>query len=155
MTTIKKYILEIDEKLFKKQRKDLDSVMCKTEMAIDEGTMTKAEAKSLEGLRNMLDVISDQLADKDNNEKIFPNGFTSWMETHHEVTQAISIQLQQQEGKAYDVACQRGTGGTYELAEELTDKFELKFKDFNWGESEMSFFEELEEFLNVELKSEL
>lgn len=155
MAVEKKYILAIDKKLFKKQRKDLDSVMAKKEMAIDEGVMTKRETNSLEGIRNLLDSISDQLVDDEQDEKIFPNGFTSWMETHHEVTAGITNQLQMQEGKGYDVACQRGTGGTYELAEELTDKFELKYKKYNWGESELSFFETMEEFLEVELKSEL
>lgn len=65
MATEKKYILAIDEKLFKKQRTDLDNVMAKKEMAIDEGTMTKREANSLEGIRNMLDSISDQLAENE------------------------------------------------------------------------------------------
>ena len=79
----------------------------------------------------------------------FPNGLTSWIETHHEVVNAIAIQQQLEIGLSYQVACQRGTGGLYELAEELTDKFETMHKDTEWdGE----FYETIEEFLTEELK---
>lgn len=81
--------------------------------------------------------------------KVFPNGFTSWIETHHEIVNAIAIQQQLEIGLSYQVACQRGTGGLYELAEALTDKFETIHKDTEWdGE----FYETIEEFLTEELK---
>ena len=81
----------------------------------------------------------------------FPNGFKSWQETHFEVVSIISCIWRLD--KPYGVVLQRheeqGTGGLYELAEELTDKFETLNKDREWdGE----FFEEIEEFLTKKLK---
>jgi len=38
----------------------------------------------------------------------------------------------------------------YELAQELTTKFENQYKDTLWGE-DLEFFETIEEFLNKEL----
>lgn len=84
-------------------------------------------------------------------EKQFSNGFTSWIETHHEVVKAITLRMADDEynGAARARAEAQGTGGLYELAEELTDKFEAANKGRQWdGE----FFEEVEEFLNQELK---
>jgi len=85
----------------------------------------------------------------------FPNGFASWYETHHEVVSAItqSILLEEKEpefkSKATTVSEEQGTGGLYELAEELTDKFEKLHEGREWdGE----FFDEIEDFLQKELK---
>lgn len=66
----------------------------------------------------------------------FPNGFTSWYETHHEVVCAMvaadnvkgsMIQLQHEAG---------GTGRMYEIAEELTDKFEKEHAGETWEEKD-------------------
>jgi hypothetical protein len=81
--------------------------------------------------------------------KHFPNGFTSWAETHHEVVQFITNEEQANKIIGEDVvtyiASQMGTGGLYELAMKWTDEFEEKNKDREWdGE----FFEELERFLS-------
>lgn len=83
--------------------------------------------------------------------KTFPNGFTSWQETHFEVVSQISyISILD---NPYGVVAQRleesGTGGLYELAEELTDKFEKENEGRCWdGE----FFDEIEEFLAKEIQ---
>ena len=80
--------------------------------------------------------------------KEFPNGFASWQETHYEVVAAItSIALDNdnKDNLVYKTYREDGLGGLYELAEELTDEFELLNKGREWdGE----FFEEIEGFLN-------
>ena len=82
--------------------------------------------------------------------KNFINGFDSWQETHFEVVSQISHISRLDE--PYGLVAQRieesGTGGLYELAEELTDEFEKLNEDRLWdGE----YFEEIEEFLNKKL----
>jgi hypothetical protein len=84
--------------------------------------------------------------------KDFPNGFGSWQETHYEVVAAITTEL-----ISYDehgdfnheliraTLREKGHGGLYELASDLTDEFELLNKGREWdGE----FFEEIERFLD-------
>jgi hypothetical protein len=81
--------------------------------------------------------------------KTFPNGFTSWIETHHEVVSYITRQLDNnylsmdtKVAKEYESG---GTGRVYELAADWTDLFESENNGRDWdGE----FFDELEEFLN-------
>ena len=81
--------------------------------------------------------------------KEFVNGFSSWMETHHEVVAEIAFidTLELEEGLIHEIRTTHGTGGIYELAESLTDEFEQKYKGTAWGE-ELEFFETLQTFLN-------
>jgi hypothetical protein len=87
--------------------------------------------------------------------KEFPNGFASWQETHYEVVAAITNEI------AYDhysefrddliriTLREKGHGGLYELANDLTDEFELLNKGREWdGE----FFDEIERFLDEKFK---
>ena len=85
-------------------------------------------------------------------EKQFPNGFASWQETHFEIVSAIVIESRKNfpSGKTGEAIAQKGTGGLYELAEELTDKFELMHKDYQW-DGEFFFFDTIEEFCQNEL----
>lgn len=85
-------------------------------------------------------------------EKKFPNGFTSWIETHYEVVSAITIELAKDEDEMSTVVLNRqqeqGHGGIYELSEELTSEFEEINKDRDWdGE----FFDEIDNFLRNKL----
>ena len=84
--------------------------------------------------------------------KLFPNGFESWYETFYEITH--TIERHQDEGVkslVWEVLGSQGRGGLYELAKKLTDKFELLYKDREWdGE----YFDEVERFLETELKKE-
>lgn len=84
-------------------------------------------------------------------QKKFPNGFNSWMETHHEVVEAITLNLSKEryEGEVKRRYDAQGRGGIWELSEELTDKFEKLNKDREW---DGDYFDELEEFLTEELK---
>ena len=83
--------------------------------------------------------------------KEFPNGFESYLETHYEVVSYLSMCLNNTpEGKVAKHYNQHGTGGMYDLAKELTDKFETKFKDVVWGE-EFDYMDTIDEFLEKEL----
>ena len=80
----------------------------------------------------------------------FPNGFTSWMETHHEVVAYITRQLElndyMTEGtKVRQAHESQGTGGLYELSQDWTNEFETENKDREW---DGDFFDEVEVFLN-------
>ncbi len=81
----------------------------------------------------------------------FPNGFDSWQETHFEICQEIANQFltdSRPEGRVMQAHETGGHGSLYELAKEMTDKFENLHKDRLWdGE----FFEEIELFIESEL----
>ena len=87
------------------------------------------------------------------NEKQFPNGFTSWQETHYEVVSFLTLELEI-EGNRFNIVLgelvsDKGICHLYELAENLTDKFEV----LNFGrEWDGEFFEELESFIIQELE---
>lgn len=81
-------------------------------------------------------------------EKNFPNGFTSWQETHYEVVQAITLIWTQDE--PYGIVAQAdGHGGLYQLAEELTDAFEQEHEEYEWNGE---FFDTIEAWLDEKLK---
>jgi hypothetical protein len=80
----------------------------------------------------------------------FPNGFTSWVETHHEIVSAVERMRDQDEMPEGILKIQesRGTGGFYELCEDLTNEFEKLNEGREWdGE----FFEEIEDFINLKI----
>lgn len=79
----------------------------------------------------------------------FPNGITSYLETYFEVVSEMTRQENISDSRVSKVAYTGGTGALYELAEELTDKFEQDNIDREWdGE----FFDDIEEFLQIELQ---
>ncbi len=80
--------------------------------------------------------------------KYFPNGFTNWMETHHEVVSFISWQLHESKGNTVvkEWHDKTGTGGLYELAEEWTNEFEEKYQGTEWG-VDLEYFDTIEEWL--------
>lgn len=80
----------------------------------------------------------------------FPNGFESWRETYFEVVSAIRDEWRKDfpQGKVKEYHSQEGTCALYNLAEELTNKFE----ELNAGrEWDGEFFDEIEEFCKKEL----
>lgn len=85
--------------------------------------------------------------------RIFPNGFSSWIETFYEMTEAITCEMVKDNptGTANERHEAQGHGGLYELAEELTDKFELKYKDVEWGTVELEWWDAIDEFVKEEL----
>jgi hypothetical protein len=83
--------------------------------------------------------------------KTFPNGFTSWIETHHEIVAAITTELSydSHDNLISEIVKQQGHGGSlYELAEDLTDEFELKHQNREW---DGDFYDEIETFLGEKL----
>lgn len=81
-------------------------------------------------------------------EKQFPNGFTSWMETHHEVVawfeRGLGAPYSGELTKSMIIMEHSGTGGAYEFCQHVTDVFEEENKDRLWlGD----FFDEIEQFL--------
>lgn len=83
-------------------------------------------------------------------EKHFPNGFSCWQETHFEIVQVITKEWLKDNptGTVEERHAAQGHGGLYELAEQLTDEFELINKGRLW---DGDFFDEIESFLNKEL----
>ena len=74
----------------------------------------------------------------------------SWIETHFEVVSGIqSSLLLDNNNKAIQIQEEQGTGGLYELSEELTDAFEKEHENDNWEEND--FFQTIEEFLEKHL----
>lgn len=80
----------------------------------------------------------------------FVNGKESWVETHFEVVSVISYisRLDEPYGLVKERLEAQGTGGLYELAEEITDEFEKTYNGKKWdGE----YFEEIWKFLENRL----
>jgi hypothetical protein len=84
-------------------------------------------------------------------EKVFVNGFRSWMETFFEVTSYINGEVTLQDDCCEVVkAAMWGQGypSLYDLAEELTDEFEEINKGREWdGE----FVDEINSFMSIKL----
>lgn len=83
------------------------------------------------------------------------NGLTSWHETHFEIVSEINSRLVDSNvytSNVHKYREQHGTSAMYGLAEDLTDKFERKFENFEWdGE----FIDEIEKFCIEELDKNL
>lgn len=81
---------------------------------------------------------------------MFPNGFDSWQETHFEIVSAINKSVDVNGSMANKTIEAIGSGGLYDLAKELTNKFENQYINIEWGE-EMIYQDVIEEFINKEL----
>jgi len=83
-------------------------------------------------------------------DKEFPNGFPSWQQTHFEAVQAITEEWLKDEpaGRVGEMHAANGHSGLYDLAEELTDKFEALHAGREW---DGDFYDEVEAFLFAEL----
>lgn len=88
------------------------------------------------------------------NETRFPNGFTSWYETHHEIVCAINGILQQEEIPhmvPWMISNEQGTGGIYEYCVDITDEFEKIHEGVEW---EADYFDVLEQFIDQKVFGE-
>lgn len=75
----------------------------------------------------------------------FVNGFTNWVETHHEIVDYLTRTRFTEGSMSYERDQAQGTGGLWELGEDLTNEFEKKYEGKDWdGE----FYDTIEEFLN-------
>lgn len=70
--------------------------------------------------------------------RTFPNGFSSWYETHFEVSVLLynlineSMEIDNPSDLASETFQKEGRGGIYELSCTLTDEFEELTKDVEW-----------------------
>lgn len=90
--------------------------------------------------------------------KNFPNTFEDWQESHFEIVQAITIEHIKKNpiGVVKERHESQGHGGLWELAKELTDEFELKYKDVQWGEGdEIEYFDIIKKFIKEKLYGNL
>lgn len=128
--------MNIDLELLKKQKLSFLHI-------IDTLEPTSELKADMDGILNLLDAVQDEQEDK------FPNGLSNWIETHHEIVSAIALNPEDAHNKVNDIEATKGTGGLYEFAEALTDKFEQEHKGVEWdGE----WFNAIDEFLTNEFK---
>jgi len=76
----------------------------------------------------------------------WPNGFRSWMETHHEIVGTITNERlsDNPRGLVNEIQEAHGSAAFYGVAEKLTDEFETLHIGRKWdGE----FFDEVDEFV--------
>lgn len=110
----------------------------------------------VDGLINLLDAMTDIAYDETEEKALsledaaFPNGLDCWKETYYEVVDAITVEMVKDKptGTAMKREESQGRGGLWELADELTNKFERQNKGREW---DGDFFDELEVFLEKEL----
>lgn len=89
-----------------------------------------------------------KLADK------FPNGISDYLETYYEIVCEItqSINMGGYSKIVEHIQEEKGRGGLYDLAEELTDKFEHTYEGVEWGiNDDVQYFDAIDKFLNEEL----
>lgn len=89
--------------------------------------------------------------------KEFPNGFDSWQETHAEICIELGSRIEKGIEPEED-GMELSRGEVWELAENLTDQFEKKYKDIAWAidinpetKEEYYYYDELEKFLDENL----
>jgi hypothetical protein len=77
----------------------------------------------------------------------------SYLETHFQISEAITIEWLKDKPKGLVAERQQKSGysGRYELAKELTDKFEKLHENTKWG-IEIFYFVALDNFIENELK---
>lgn len=78
--------------------------------------------------------------------KIFANGFDSWMETFYEIVEYITIERQKDNDTELfkDIQENEGSKGFLLLAEKWADEFEKLNKGRNWEDAD--FYDEIIKF---------
>jgi predicted nucleic-acid-binding Zn-ribbon protein len=79
----------------------------------------------------------------------FPNGFQSWLQTHHEVVAYITTN--ERDALVGSIKYFEGTNGLYDLAEQWTNEFEQTYKGKEWNKDEDAnddYWPTIERFLN-------
>lgn len=86
----------------------------------------------------------------------FPNGITGWAETYYMVVAEIEVASDMPDEapkRIEDVLFSNGQPGLWELAKDLTDKFEKENAGVVWGE-EKDYHETFEVFIKKEIYDE-
>jgi hypothetical protein len=84
---------------------------------------------------------------------VFPNGFISWTETHHEIVSIVSWAMSNDDYPEFlqDILYKNGKGGIWELCSNLAFSFENEYVGFQWdGE----WFDTLEAWVLEKIKGE-
>lgn len=93
--------------------------------------------------------ISDRLAIDEviiSEGKFFPSGFASWIETYHEITSFLDRNLYNEDSTISKIFSKEGKRAIYNMAEDLTDKFEIEHQGYNW---DMNDFQDcFDDFIN-------
>lgn len=110
-----------------------------------------SEAEAMQFASHQFGVLSAYLQDKVLEEK-FPNGFTDWTETHHFVSQEITIaeNLEEVPDRVASIRSEFGVAGLWELSRNLTNKFEKENAGVVWGEDK-DYHETFEAFIEKEI----
>lgn len=75
---------------------------------------------------------------------------TGYLETHYEVASAIEYELRIHfDGKIHRLVEQNGMGAKWELAKDITDKFEKLYEGREW---DGDWLDTLEDFIQVEFE---
>jgi hypothetical protein len=78
-----------------------------------------------------------------------------YLETHYEISTRLEF-LHQQDNEILDPTFKElgssGIGACYILARQLTDKFQLKYQNANWGEDGLDWNDTITDFLHENIK---
>lgn len=130
-------------KIFQKTKSNINSLLI---MASDVNSLPQPELKEVN------DTITPSI------EEEMPNGFDSWQEAHYDISAAITEALMSEysndehSNEAIKTRGERGSGGIYDFARSLTNKFETDNKGIVWGE-EKEYYDTMEEFIKEEIFS--
>lgn len=123
-------------KLFQETKSNINSLLI---MASDVDSLPQPKSK----LEEIIDTVN----------KEFPNDFDNWQEVHFDISTAIGEALMcDGSNAAIKVREEVGTGGIYDFAKELTNKFEMSNKGVVWGD-EKEYYDTMEEFIKEEIFS--
>lgn len=112
---------------------------------VNGGVQCVADLPDQKSAQNLYDLIEKAVKNKADDR--FPNGLQKWKETYFEVVAYLSATRNEPNSMASNVGYTGGTTALYDLAEELTDKFERLHKGREWdGE----FWDEIEAWLKSE-----
>jgi len=81
-----------------------------------------------------------------------PSVLKEWIEAHHVIVEEITLAAEnrrRRDNKAAQIQDEKGTGGLWELGEELTNEFILLHKNTNWDED--SWHEAIGSFIQEKL----
>ena len=116
----------------------------------EDGSVSKLYTSKSQEIFNDIIQLLENNKEKMKTSKDFPNGFTNWQETHFEIVNAITIKLMNEVGLPVEIREKEGLGGLYQLAEKLTDEFELLNKNNTFENGE--YLDSIDNFLEIKLK---
>ena len=80
-------------------------------------------------------------------DKVMPNGFDDWYETHHLMVSALE--------QFEFIPNKYSSGERWEIAYTMTVEFENKYKDHDWGHSSVQYYDAVDFFVEDFIKKEI